>query len=623
MAETTLFEQFKKQREEHGGEAAFLIGAGDRSVPISWREFTDDIEAIAYLIQQHIPGAVIGLLGENSYEWMTAHVACTFGGACVVPLEAGLSAEELAERLVFTGAKLLVHSVLHAEKAKAVKKLLPNLMIGGFGSRVADRLLSFAHQKLEAGAPGVFDQPPRDEDETAMIVFTSGTTSKPRGAELTLHGIRTFSDFSAAQLNVQQGDRSLMLLPLHHIFGVCTTYMMLAHGVALGVCPDFRRIYDAVERFRAQYLFLVPALAELLAMKISQHGASAEEALGAPLHWIVIGGAPCPGRTYELLMSLGIQPLGGYGLTETTSLYSIEPVDSNRRGCAGQACHGKGGMEARVSPDGILQLRGPAVLKGYYKEPVRTADVLDGEGWFSTGDYGRIDEEGFVWITGRASRTIILSSGKKVAPEELEERLMSLPGIREVLVSGDPTTREVKAEVYAVVSEETVRRQIDLANKSLPLYKRIRQVIVRTEPFPRTSSGKIKVSTPKPATPVAAVATPPMPSTPCKPVERRHRNLFIAPVRKGLSMLSIRRWKWVVITLAVLAALVIFWNFFGRVLLADVKLSDTAKGVLRTIEESGEFALALFVLIAAVVVWQTGIFKAKASEKKEQDDVEE
>ena len=512
----TLLEQFRRNRNERPEEPAFLIAAGDRSVPISWREFAEDVEEIAWIVHHYAPGAVVGLLGENSYEWITAHAAGLFAGVTVVPLEVNLSAKEIVDRLAFTGATYLVHSALYAEKAREVERMLPGIVVGGFGSHKADELMAIARAALDMGDDSVFDLPARDEDETAMIVFTSGTTSKPRGAELTLHGIRTFSEFAERTFNFEPGSRSLMLLPLYHIFGLCTTYAMLAHGVSLGVCPDFRRIYDAVARFRANFLFLVPALADILASKIAQHGPSAETVLGTPIDWILVGGAPLVRRTYERLTALGIRPIGGYGLTETTSLYSLAPPDDPRPGSAGLSCHGFAGMEAKVSPEGELLLRGPAVLKGYYKEPDRTADVLDADGWFKTGDIGRIDDDGYVWITGRASRTIILSSGKKVAPEELEEKLLSIPGIHEAVVSGDGASRELVAEIYAVVSEETAKRQIDALNRQLPVHKRINRIIARKEPFPRTPSGKIQVRQP----PTAAPAPAPLPPLPKPPVPK-------------------------------------------------------------------------------------------------------
>ena len=141
--------------------------------------------------------------------------------------------------------------------------------------------------------------------------------------------------------------------------------------------------------------------------------------------------------------------------------------------------------------------------------------MRNADGWFRTGDIGRIDEDGYVWITGRASRTIILSSGKKVAPEELEEKLLSIPGIHEAVVSGDGASRELMAEIYAVVSEETAKRQIDALNRQLPVHKRINRVVVRKDPFPRTPSGKIQVRTSAAA--AAPAPLPPLPKPPAPP----------------------------------------------------------------------------------------------------------
>ena len=191
--------------------------------------------------------------------------------------------------------------------------------------------------------------------------------------------------------------------------------------------------------------------------------------------------------------ALGVKMITGYGLTETCAAYSITPLEGDPHvGAQGKASQAPD-VETKVSPAGELLIKGPCVMKGYYKQPEKTAQVIDVDGWYHTGDVGRIDEEGFVWITGRASRTIILSSGKKIAPEELEEKLLSLPGIREALVTGEGESRDVRAEVYSALPEERTRQIIGELNLTLPVYKRIKTVVVRKEPFPRTSSGKIKV----------------------------------------------------------------------------------------------------------------------------------
>ena len=579
----SILSQFRQNRDARPDEPAFLIAAGDRSVPITWREFAEDIEEIAWIVNHYAPGAVVGLLGENSYEWITAHAAGLFAGVTVVPLEVNLSAKEIVDRLAFTGATYLVHSALYVEKAREVERMLPGLVVGGFGSHKADELMALARTALDMGDDSVFDLPERDEDETAMIVFTSGTTSTPRGAELTFHGIRTFSEFAEKTFRFQSGARSLMLLPLYHIFGLCTTYAMLCHGVSLGVCPDFRRIYDAVARFRVNFLFLVPALADILANKIAQHGPSAETVLGTPIDWILVGGAPLVRRTYERLTALGIRPLGGYGLTETTSLYSLAPVDDPRPGSAGLCCHGFGGMEAKVSAEGELLLRGPAVLRGYYKEPDRTADVLDAEGWFRTGDIGRIDDDGYVWITGRASRTIVLSSGKKVAPEELEEKLLSIPGIHEAVVSGDGASRELVAEIYAVVSEETAKRQIDALNRQMPVHKRIKRVIARKDPFPRTPSGKIQVRPPAAVPEVEPLSPLPKPPAPKVPT--------IPPFKA-----SPRRWLFWPVSLVAAAVLL-----FNLVSLLCPTLKQRLPAPISGLVDGTEILLSVFAILVVFV----------------------
>ena len=489
-----LFETFRRIREEAPNSVAFLIASGDRALPITWRQFTDDIDLVARLVTTLAPGSRIALLGENSYEWMVCHAAIIFSGSTVVPLDMDLSSDEIADRLKFVGAAALAYSSLYGEKAADVARKVPGLTVAAFGSIKTEQYLGKMRSAFRPSDSIWNSAPAVSADATSMIMFTSGTTSSPRGAELTVGGIEAFVDSAMRVLNVRPGSNSLMLLPLHHIFGLCTSYFMLCAGVSLGVCPDFRRIFDAVERFRASFLFLVPALAEILATKISQRGKSAVEALGFQIDWILTGGAPMPRRTYEHVSSLGVKMLSGYGLTETTSLYSLEsPEGLPRIGSAGFVSKNPL-VETSVSPEGELLIRGPSVMKGYFLEPEKTAAAIDADGWFHTGDIGRIDADGCVWITGRASRTIVLSSGKKVAPEELEALILAIPGVLEAVVTGGGEMREIKAEIYGSVPESFILRAVGQLNLELPVYKRIKRTVVRTEPFPRTASGKIRIS---------------------------------------------------------------------------------------------------------------------------------
>jgi len=495
-----IFESFRRRRMETPNAPAFLVSSGDRSVPISWREFTDDIAAVVWAIGKYCPRAKIGILGENSYQWVVAHAACLLSGSCAVPLDVNLTADEICERLAFVGAKTLAHSSLYAEKAMEASRRMPGVLRVGFGSLAAE---SFMDEGRTDEAFALWDGPGPACTEAdgspvvATIVFTSGTTAVPRGAELALTAIEAFVASGSTALPMEPSERSLMLLPLHHIFGLAVAYLMLANGVALGVCPDFRRIYDAVNRFRVDFAFLVPALADILAAKCEQHGAR-------NLKWVLVGGAPLSSRTEGRLAALGIRVLTGYGLTETAACFSLAPMgERTRKGSAGKVSP-LASVETKISESGELMVRGPNVMLGYHRAPEETAKVLSSDGWFRTGDVGNIDSDGYVWITGRAKRTIILSSGKKIAPEELEGKLLARPGILEAVVTGESESHTVTAEIYAEVPEKSVREAVAAVNRELPIYKRIKRVVIRTAPFQRTSSGKIRLP----------IAPPPPPERP-------------------------------------------------------------------------------------------------------------
>ena len=187
-----VFETFRKMREECPQSAAFLVTSGDRALPISWRQFTDDIDLVVSLIMVHAPGSRIALLGENSYEWLVCHAAIVFSGATVIPLDIDLPADEIADRLKFVGAVALIYSSLHEAKARDVARQVPGLTAAAFGSIRTERFLdkvrrAFRHSDSVWNGDTKFDL-----QATSMIMFTSGTTSSPRGAELTVAGVEAF-----------------------------------------------------------------------------------------------------------------------------------------------------------------------------------------------------------------------------------------------------------------------------------------------------------------------------------------------------------------------------------------------------------------------------------------------
>lgn len=565
-----IFEAFRQHRRERAGEPAFLVASGDRALPITWRDFTDDVSAIAWGVAHECPGGKVALLGENSYEWIAAHAAVMFSGAVAVPVDVNLSAGEISARIAEVGAKALVHSALYAEKAAEVARLSPGLTVGGFGSPESDSFIARAKNALAAGEKGIFELPAPDESRTAMIVFTSGTTSEPRGAELTLGGLGAFAGYAAERLRMKSGERSLMLLPLFHVYGIASVYAMLSQAVTLGICPDYRRIYDAAVRFRADFAFLVPALADILISKLERRAGASSGKRAVSLKWICSGGAPLSPRTHGRIKAEGIKVIAAYGLTETTALYSISDVDGETPvGSAGKACT-LPGVETKVSQSGELMIRGPNVMKGYYGETARTGEVLDAGGWFATGDFGRIDADGTVWVTGRKSRTIVLSSGKKVAPEELEAKILLYPGIREAVVRGDGgESRGISAEIFADIPQAEVHAAVESMNRTLPIYMRVRKVFVRKKPFPRTASGKIALSGAAP--------------------EKRARPS--APV-------------WAMFTVGSVALAVLLVDYLINPWLRGPGSSRFLKSVSCWNELLGEMLLAVFAVVFIVAAWK-------------------
>ena len=170
-----LFEAFKRMREERPGDPAFLVSSGDRSLPINWRQFTDDIDIVVRLVGQYAPGERVMLLGENSYEWFVAHVSIVFAGATVIPTDVNMTAQEIADRIRFTGASVLVYSALYAEKAHEVRSLVPGLMTGGFGPLKTERFIDRV-RGLFKPVDSIWSRDSIETGHISMIVFWSVST---------------------------------------------------------------------------------------------------------------------------------------------------------------------------------------------------------------------------------------------------------------------------------------------------------------------------------------------------------------------------------------------------------------------------------------------------------------
>lgn len=490
----------------------------------------------------------VGVIGENHPRWAMAYLGALFAEAIVVPLDVQLSVEELRNLLEDSGTRAIFSSATQLNKVLAARDALARpldiICLGPDGSRGdVIAMESFSAGGRESHA---ISEPPRcSKDDVAILVYTSGTTGRPKGVMITHHNLIAQVKGVTSCLNVNANDRLLGLLPLHHTYAQLGNFLMpLALGatvtylekvaspsllLALKECritiligvPQLyylfhQRIFDAV-RSRAlpvrvffRLLFGVSAFAmrraNLRAGKLLFRGIHKQ--FGGHIRIMASAGSSFDAKVARDLSALGFMVLQGYGLTETSGAATITPMRQSRVGTVGVPI--PGAEVAIENPDeqgiGEVIIKGDVVMKGYYNRADVTAEIIR-DGWFHSGDLGYLDRQGLLYITGRKKDVIVLSSGKNIYPEEIENHYMASPAIREMCVFGRRGEgRYEEEQLFAVVvpnfdylrtqkianAGEVIRYDIENLSKSLPKHKRILSYRIQSAPLPRTSTRKIK-----------------------------------------------------------------------------------------------------------------------------------
>lgn len=518
----TLRELVANGREKGPDTTAFYRGKNN-DIPLSFGEVSDLIEALGtFLLDQGFSGDNIALLGENSTEWVLSYFAVTNTGNVAVPMDTGLKGDELAELAERCECRALFCSDKYRKIAEQIADRCPEAKL----FRIED-VYGYAGEgrRLIGGGDDSFSRAETGRDTPACIVYTSGTSGKKKGVVLT-HG-NLASDVVAACRFVE-GDNSQLLLPLHHTFSWASA--MLAAFVYikdLHINGNLRHIVKDFQTNKPQNVSAVPMMAELLykgiwnnAKKTGQDGklkrgiglsrflmklgidkrrelfAQVHENFGGRLEIMICGGAALDPELQQGLHDLGIEVLIGYGITECSPIVSVNRNHDYRFGSVGKPlpCN-----KVKIDcPDdkgvGEILVSGSNVMKGYYKDPEATAEAFDGE-WFRTGDYGRLDEDGFLYITGRKKNLIILANGENISPEELEEKLLRIEYVDEVAVYEDEGN--ITAEFYLNEKDHPdARSRIDADvkkfNKTVSKSRNIGKIRLRDEPFEKTTTMKIK-----------------------------------------------------------------------------------------------------------------------------------
>jgi long-chain acyl-CoA synthetase len=511
-------------------EIAFRYMVGRSAmVERTYEQFYSDVRALGtYLLKHHIKGRRIALLGENSYYWLVAYFAIVTTGNIAVLVAKDAADAEVATLVFQSDTDIIVSSSACDSALEYCKQRYGRKKTYFSMERIRKGII--AGQKALDKGKNYYDRAKTDPDATCTIFFTSGSTGFSKGVQISQTGM--LHDFAGCLQLVDPGESCMSVLPFTHVFGLVVGIMIPFHcQMPIFICSSLSNFMREIPIAKPTTLCLVPLFVETFyktiwrtaekqkQAKTLRRGMIASDAMlklgidrrrklfesihnkfGGNLRTIVCGGAPLDPRFVKEFHSLGIEILNGYGITECSPVLSVNRNDANKAGSVGMPLPN---IEVAIyEPDekghGEIIAKGPNVMLGYYNDPRATEEVIDENGWFHTGDLGYLDEEGFLFVSGRKKSLIILSNGENVSPEEIEQYVERINEVQEVVVYADENA--ITAEVYpdetiGLSKEEIVRRiqkQIDKINASLPNHKHIRKLKIRDTEFEKTSTRKIK-----------------------------------------------------------------------------------------------------------------------------------
>ena len=490
---------------------------------VSWRQLAERVRAVAggLVAAGTAPGDRVVVMSSTRLEWTIADLAIVAAGAITVPIYETDASDQCAWVCSNAGVRLaLAETTEHAERIEQVRDEAPDLgevlviEEGGLDElarRAGDDELEEVDRRLHQ----------LDGEAVASIVYTSGTTGRPKGCVLTHRNLvwSTRQATSALEPLFEDEDSStLLFLPLAHIFTRVVQYGCLQRGVALGYARSMEDLSEDVETFRPTFLLGVPRVFEKihnnarrqasggvqrrvfefaddaadevvdedtgLVTKAKAKAADTlvyekvRESLGGRLHTFISGGAPLSGHLARFFEAAGITILQGYGLTETSSVITVDRPTAPRRGTVGPPLPG---IEIGLADDDEVLTRGEHVFQGYHRNQEATDEVLGSDGWYHTEDLGEIDEDGVLTLVGRKKDLIVTAGGKNVAPEPIEEAMKGNRLISQPVLIGDD--RPFVAALIALDEEELAsfaeERGIDAPADELPDHEDVRAEVER------------------------------------------------------------------------------------------------------------------------------------------------
>lgn len=516
-----------------------------RYVDITYNEFLRQVNRLGTgLYSLGLKGKRVGIIAKNRYEWVLTYVSLLLGGIIAVPFDKGLTDIEIENSILRSKVEAIVYeekyeNILNKIKDEAKSNLKEFICMDKIeDKRYIGDIIEQGKNELDKGNEEYLNCK-IDDKALATLVFTSGTTSKSKIVMLSQFNIaRNISDMQLVE-DFRSTDINLAFLPLHHLFGSTGQLIMLSSGITTAFPDGLRYIAQNLKEYHITFFVGVPILIEAIYKKLNDEiekkgktnavkfakiltnfllkfGIDIRrkvfkdiiDGLGG-LRFVISGAAPLDKKVEKGLNDLGILTVQGYGLTEASPVLCAENYKYRRYGSIGFPMKN---VQIRVENKdkndvGELVFKAPNIMMGYYEDEEATKAVIK-DGWFYSGDYGYIDEAGFVYITGRKKNMIVLKNGKKIFPEEIEENINKIDLVEDCFVFGFPKNDDVILSVKIKYNQDVANKnypdasrneiekiiwdKVKEANKLVPKYKYIKNMIVTDEEFAKTTTNKIK-----------------------------------------------------------------------------------------------------------------------------------
>lgn len=473
----------------------------------SYSELMDNVIAIRKsLLAEGFKGKHISLIGTSSVEWIESYLAIITGNTVAVPLDAGLPAEDLIDLINRSDSEALFLSPKNISLLEGILAECPKLrkvwlLQEEEPDSLYEKTASLAGLKA-ASANSSTDADRPASDDVATIIFTSGTTGKSKGVMLTQDNLA--ANVLSVDYTTEPGSILLSVLPIHHAFCLVMDWLKgFSLGTTICINDSLLHMVKNMGVFKPQVMLMVPMMIETIYKRLASvdpaipKKAVADNVFGGNLKIIFTGGAHLDPYYIGEFAEYGVEVLEGYGMSECSPVISSNTPETHKAGSIGKPL-----PNAEIKfENGEILVKGSSVMKGYYQMPEETAETLK-DGWLHTGDKGYMDEDGFLFINGRVKNLIILSNGENISPEEIENKLALDALVGEVIVTGEDNGLAARIypdqDVVAAkgLDEEAIKTAlqafIDQYNKKQPTYRQITGLIIRKNPFIRSSTKKIK-----------------------------------------------------------------------------------------------------------------------------------